>query len=285
MIEILRDHIATLAGQIGERNVWQPVALQAAADYIRREWEAQGYIVAAQTYTAMEQTCANLEITIPGGIRSEEIVLIGAHYDTVPGSPGADDNASGIAGLLEISRVLRATTPERTVRLVAFVNEEAPFFNSRLMGSTVYARAARSRRDDIRVMLSLEMLGYYREDLGSQHYPPLFGRFYPDRGNFIGFVSNLRSWRVLRRVVQAFRAHSDFPCESLAGPAAVPGVSLSDQFSFWRQGYSGVMVTDTAFYRNPYYHQPEDTPEKLCYPEFARVVNGLAAAIGTLAGG
>jgi Peptidase family M28 len=152
------------------------------------------------------------------------------------------------------------------------------------MGSRVYARAARRRGDDIRLMLSLEMLGCYRERPGSQQYPPFLGYFYPDRGNFIAFVSNLRSRRALREAAAAFRAASDFPAESLAAPAIVPGVSWSDQVSFWREGYRAVMVTDTAFYRYPHYHSPRDTPEKLSYPEMARVVEGLAKAIGALAG-
>jgi Zn-dependent M28 family amino/carboxypeptidase len=152
------------------------------------------------------------------------------------------------------------------------------------MGSRVYARAARARGDDIRVMLSLEMLGCYSDAPGSQAYPPLLRFFYPSAGNFIGFVSNLRSQRALREVVRAFRSASDFPAESLASPALVPGVSWSDQLSFWREGYRAVMVTDTAFYRYPHYHRATDTPEKLDYARMARVVEGLAGALATLAG-
>jgi Zn-dependent M28 family amino/carboxypeptidase len=213
-----------------------------------------------------------------------EIVLVGAHYDTVPGSPGADDNASGVATLIELARALRETRPARTVRLVAFVNEEPPFFYFGDMGSQIYARAARLRGDDIRVMLSLEMLGYYSDSPGSQAYPPLFRFFYPDRGNFVGFVSNLGSRRELRKVVAAFKANSDFPAERLASPSIVPGVSWSDHLSFWRAGYPGIMVTDTAFYRYPHYHAPSDTPERLNYPAMARVASGLQGAVAALAG-
>jgi len=281
----LRCHVQALAGDIGQRNVWRPAALRAAADYIRGEFEALGYLVAAQSYRVKGQDCDNLEVVIPGGTRSGEIVLVGAHYDTVEGSPGADDNASGVAGILEIARHLRGAQPDRTVKLVAFVNEEPPFFFFGEMGSKVYAEAARRRGDDIRVMLSLEMLGCYSDLPRSQSYPPFFRWFYPDRGNFIAFVSNLGSRRALREVVAAFRAHSDYTAESLASPAFVPGVAWSDQLSFWRQGYPAVMVTDTAFYRYPFYHTPLDTPEKLRYPEMARVVEGIAKAIGALAGG
>jgi Zn-dependent M28 family amino/carboxypeptidase len=152
------------------------------------------------------------------------------------------------------------------------------------MGSRVYARAARARGDDIRVMLSLEMLGCYSDAAGSQGYPPPLGFFYPDAGHFIAFVSNLRSRRALADLVRAFKAGSDFPAEKLASPAFVPGVSWSDQLSFWREGYPAVMVTDTAFYRYRHYHQPTDTPDRLDYARMARVVDGLARAVRTLAG-
>jgi Zn-dependent M28 family amino/carboxypeptidase len=282
--ETLRKHVERLAGEIGERNVWRPAALHAAAWYIREQWQALGYAVAAQAYRTHGLACENLEITIPGASRPDEIVLAGAHYDSVRGSPGANDNASGVAALIRIAALLRGLRPARSLKLVAFVNEEPPFFYFGEMGSKVYAEAARVRRDDIRLMLSLEMLGCYSDAAGSQGYPPLFRWFYPDRGNFVAFVSNLRSRRALRETVSAFKAHSDFPCESLASPAIVPGVSWSDQLSFWRAGYPGVMVTDTAFYRYPYYHSPLDTPEKLRYPEMARVVGGLARALEALAG-
>ncbi len=279
----LRAHVETLATEIGERNVWQPRALSAAADFIRRTWSAQGHVVRAQRYGVFGIDCENLEVAFAGTESPGEILLLGAHYDTVPRSPGADDNASGVAALLELSRFFARARPARTIRLVAFVNEEAPFFPFGEMGSRVYARAARRRGERIRMMLSLEMLGCYDEQPGSQRYPPLLRRFYPDRGNFIGFVSNLGSRRELREVVRAFRAHSDFACESLATFPFVPGVSWSDHLSFWREGYRAAMVTDTAFYRYPHYHTPQDTADRLCYPSMARVVHGLALAALDLA--
>jgi Zn-dependent M28 family amino/carboxypeptidase len=282
--ETLRRHVERLAGEIGERNVWRPAALQAAARYIREQWQALGYAVAAQSYRTQGLTCENLEIAVPGTRRPNQIVLAGAHYDSVRGCPGANDNASGVAALIRIAALLRGLRPARTLKLVAFVNEEPPFFYFGEMGSKVYADAARARGDDIRLMLSLEMLGCYSDAAGSQGCPPLFRFFYPDRGNFVAFVSNLRSRRALREAVNAFKARSDFPCESLASPAFVPGVSWSDQLSFWRAGYPGVMVTDTAFYRYPYYHSPLDTPEKLRYREMARVVEGLSGALERLTG-
>lgn len=278
----LRRHVERLAGQIGERHVLRPQALHAAERYIGDTLRALGYDVARQNYEAQGVDCANLEVAIDGSERAGEIVLAGAHYDTVPGSPGADDNASGVAAVLELARLLRGATPGRSIRLVAFVNEEPPFFFTRRMGSAVYARAARRRGDDIRLMLSLEMIGCYSAEPASQGYPPLLRRFYPDRGDFIAFVSNLRSRRALRELVQAFRSVSDFPAERLAAPAIVPGVAWSDQLSFWRAGYPAVMVTDTAFYRNPRYHSAFDTPDTLDYEAMARVVEGLTQAVELL---
>jgi Zn-dependent M28 family amino/carboxypeptidase len=279
----LKRHVESLAGEIGERHVGRPKALHAAESFIAGELALLDYDVARQTYVAEGVESSNLEVTVPGASRASEIVLVGAHYDTVPGSPGADDNASGVAGLIEIASELREARPARTVKLVAFVNEEPPFFYFGEMGSRVYARAARRRGDDIRVMLSLEMLGCYSEAAGSQAYPPLFGLLYPDAGNFIAFVSNLRSRRALREVVSAFKGGSDFPAEKLASPGIVPGVSWSDQLSFWREGYPAVMVTDTAFYRYRHYHQATDTPDRIDYARMAKVVDGLAKAVASLA--
>ncbi len=279
----LRGHVRRLAADIGERHVLRPAALKAAADYIRGEWRAQGYSVARQAYMAQGVESENLEVVRQGKTRPEEILVVGAHYDTVPGAPGADDNASAVAVLLELSRLFASVETARTVRLVAFVNEEPPFFFWGEMGSGVYARAARSRKDDIRLMVSLEMLGCYSDATGSQRYPPFLSFFYPDRGNFLALVSNFKSRGALRQLAAAFRARSDFPLETLASFEFVPGLSLSDHLSFWREGYPAVMATDTAFYRYSHYHAAGDTPEKLDYPRMAQVALGLYAALAALA--
>lgn len=278
----LRGHVSHLALEIGQRNVFHPQALHAAADHIRSEWLAQGYAVNSQCYQAKEVESENLEVSRLGKTRPEEIVLVGAHYDTVEGSPGADDNASGIAALLELSRLFASVETECTLRFVAFTNEEPPFFFWGRMGSAVYAETAKARGEDIRLMISLEMLGSYNDQPGSQGYPPFLKLFYPDRGNFIAMVSNRASREELRQLVAAFQAHSDFPVESLATFEFVPGVAWSDHLSFWRQGYPALMVTDTAFYRNAAYHSAADTPEKLNYPVMARVVEGLFHALRVL---
>jgi Zn-dependent M28 family amino/carboxypeptidase len=225
----------------------------------------------------------NLEVEAAGSDRHRPLVVVGAHYDTVPGSPGADDNASGVSALLEIARALRSAKLRSSVRCVAFVNEEAPFFASKQMGSDVYARAARARGDRIALMLSLEMLGYYSSRPRSQRYPPLLRHFYPNRGDFIAFVSNLRSSLALLKFCKHFRAQCDFPHRWLVSPEAVPGVALSDQYSFWRSGYPALMVTDTAFYRYIHYHTPTDTVEKLDFSSMARVTDGLTKAVVALA--
>ncbi len=282
-VKQLRRHVYHLASTIGERNIYRPQALHAAEDYIRQTWRDQGYDVVSQEYTVGSVRSANLEITRRGALRPAEIVLVGAHYDSVVGSPGANDNGSGVAALLELSRLFAAVEPARTLRFVAFTNEEPPFFLFGKMGSMRYARAARRRGDDIRLMLSLETIGFYSDAPGSQSYPPLFRYFFPERANFVGFVSNLRSRRALQQLARAYRAATDFPMQHVATFAAIPGVAWSDHLSFWRQRYPAVMITDTAFYRYPWYHTDLDTPEKLSYGEFARMTNGLFGALVALA--
>src|SRR3954454_159588 len=276
----LRAHVGALAGTIGERHVLRPRALSAAADYIVEEWRAQGYAPERETFTANGGDCANLVITRPGP--RDELLLIGAHYDTVRGSPGADDNASGVAALLELSRAFTAVVPGFTVRFVAFTNEEPPFFFTHQQGSVVHAIAARARGERIALMISLEMLGYFDDRPGSQRYPPLFRWFYPDRGDFLGFVSDLRSRHLMLRSAAAFRAASDFPLQTCATFRWIPGIGWSDHAPFWRQGYRALMVTDTAFHRNPFYHTAGDVPGTLDYGRFAAAVDGLAGCFTQL---
>jgi len=278
----LRNHVEMLAGKIGERNVFHPSALRRAELYIRHEWEAQGYPVRSYGYQVHELECSNLQAERAGGARADQIILLGAHYDSVIGSPGANDNASGVAALLELSRMFRTVAPECAIRFVAFVNEEPPFFDSGSQGSRIYARLARDRGDQIRAMLSLETIGYYSESPGSQRYPALLGLFYPDTANFIAFVGNLGSRLLTTRLADAFSRSTDFPMERIATLAVIPGVSWSDHSSFWAQGYQAVMVTDTALYRYPFYHTRHDTPEKIRYGELARVTLALFSALRKL---
>jgi Zn-dependent M28 family amino/carboxypeptidase len=281
----LRAHVEMLAGTIGERNVFLPDRLAAARDYIESTWRAQGYEVGAQEYQTHGVTCANLEVSRIGTSRPGEILLLGAHYDSVRDCPGANDNGSGVAALLELARHFATLTPALTVRLVAFVNEEPPFFMTRRQGSAVYAKAARARGDDIRLMVSLETMGYYSDAPKSQRYPPLFRFFYPDRGNFLGLVSDLRSRRVIRQVAKVFRDRSDFPLQHTASLRWIPGIAWSDHLPFWRQGYPALMATDTAFYRYRYYHTLQDTADKLAYAAFGRATEALGNCFAALADG
>ncbi|MGB5874404.1 MAG: M28 family peptidase [Bacteroidota bacterium] len=278
----LEGHVRALAEGIGERHLFLSDSLDASLNYLSQEFRQFPCRTWVQEYDVRGKRVANLEATFEGTTPGESLV-VGAHYDSVPGSPGADDNASGVAALIEIARWLSGGKSARTVKLVAFVNEEPPFFRYRYMGSRVYAREARARGEKIRGMLSLETIGYYTDARGSQKYPFPFSFFYPDRGNFIGFVSNIRSRNLVRNVVKAFRRHTRFPCEWVAAPGWIMGIGWSDHWSFWREGYSAVMVTDTALFRYPHYHARSDTPEKLNYPATARVVDGLMKATTDLA--
>jgi Zn-dependent M28 family amino/carboxypeptidase len=280
----LKAHVTALAGVIGARGAHRPDAYAAARDYVRRELTGAGYRVAEQPFPCGGTEAANLEVVRTGRNAALPCLVVGAHYDTVPGSPGADDNASGVAALIEIARALWPLAPERDVRLVAFANEEAPFFAGPEQGSMAYVARLRERGTRVHRMASLEMLGYFDATPGSQQYPPLMKHLYPDRADFIGLVGNLASRGAVKELAAAFRAAGDFPCETLAAPEWVPGVALSDQYAFWRAGVPAVMVTDTAFYRNPHYHAASDLPDTLDYAGLAAVTAGLAGAFARLAG-
>jgi Zn-dependent M28 family amino/carboxypeptidase len=281
--EELRADVQKLAGEIGERNVARYPQLNAAADFIEASFTRAGFHPRRDSYELRGRTCHNIEAEIRGN--SPRIVVIGAHYDSVFGCPGANDNGSGVAALLALARrFARTSTSARstssTLRFVAFVNEEPPNFLSSQMGSFVYASRCKARGDQIAAMISLETIGYYSDAPGSQTYPaPGLGAFYPKVGNFIGFVANTHSRALLRRTMSIFRAQKKIPSEGAALPAFIPGVSWSDQWSFWRHGYPAIMITDTAPFRYPHYHLPTDTPDKLDYDRFALVVSGMRPVI------
>src|SRR5215475_420253 len=279
----LRQHVRMLAGDIGERQLWRPAALERTAQYIEAIWQAQSYQVARQSVVADGKTVYNLETEFSGGPRRDEIVVVGGHYDSVRGSPGANDNATGTAAVLELARLLAGQQLARTVRFVAFVNEEAPFFQTDAMGSWVYARRSRARDERVVAMLSIETIGFYSDAVGSQHYPFPFGLFYPRTGNFIGFVGNIASRALVRRSIAAFRQYIPFPSEGVAAPGWMTGIGWSDHWAFWQEGYPGVMVTDTALFRYAPYHTREDTPDRVNYDSMARVVAGLAWVVTVLA--
>jgi len=272
-----------LAGELGERNTDHFPALASAADYVERELAAAGYTPKRQPVDAPGKKCDNIEVRAPGASRPDEIIVVGAHYDSAPGSPGADDNASGVAAMLALARALHGRGHARTLAFVGFVNEEPPHFQQESMGSLVYARRSRARGENIVAMLSLESLGYYDDSPRSQQYPAVARPFYPRTGNFVGFVGNVGSRALVRRALGAFRTRARFPSEGAAMPELVEGVGWSDQWSFWRSDYQGIMVTDTAPFRYPHYHTPRDTPEKVDYERLARVVTGLEGVLVDLA--
>jgi hypothetical protein len=278
----LKADVQRLAGEIGERNMWRYPQLNAAADFVENSFSSAGLHPRRDSYELHGQACHNIEVEIPG--TRPDVVLIGAHYDSVFGSPGANDNGSGVAALLALARRFAGKSPQHTLRFVAFVNEEPPFFLSGEMGSLVYASGCKARGDQISTMISLETIGYFSDAPYSQTYPaPGLGIFYPKVGNFIGFVANVHSRALLRRVIALFRKHAKIPSEGAALPAFIPGVSWSDQWSFWRHGYPGIMITDTAPFRYPHYHLSTDTPDKLDYDRFALVVSGMKKVIEELA--
>lgn len=305
--EALRRDVERLAGEIGERSLMverngRP-SLYDAEDFLALSLAKMGFVVRWQTFGSacpdgMTRHASNLEVEIVGSDKPDEIIVVGAHYDTVHvddlahgrvRTPGADDNASGCAALLEIARGLaarreRGEMPARTVRLVFFANEEPPFFWTDQMGSLVYARACKERGEKIVGMISLETIGMYSDEPGSQGRPALMGDIVPDRGDFIAFVGMSSAEAFVSACVEAFRAVSSFPCEGAALPMAVPRVGSSDHWSFWKQGYPAVMVTDTAKYRNKNYHKETDTPRTLNYEKMAEVVRGVEGVIAGLAG-
>ncbi|MEE9566366.1 MAG: M28 family peptidase [Desulfobacteria bacterium] len=277
-------HVRTLADEIGPRDVFVPDKLNAAADYIRTFWEKIGYEVSAQTFSVQNVECQNLAIEIPGRSKPGEIVLVGAHYDTVSWAPGANDNGSAVAALLELSRLFSTESPSRTLRFVAFTNEEPPFFKSSSMGSLVYAKACQRRKENIVGMVCLETIGYYRDEPKTQKYPFPFRFFYPDKGNFVAVVGNLRSKPLVKSFTRHFMEESDFPVECVATFGFLTGIDWSDHWSFWHCGYPAIMITDTALFRYPYYHSSEDTSDKIDYDSLARVTYGVYRALLRMVG-
>jgi hypothetical protein len=278
----LRAHVETLGGTIGERNVFHPEALETAARYVEQSLTELGFTFDRQEYRLQGVTVRNIDAAQPGTSKADEIIVVGAHYDSVRGAPGANDNATGVAAVLEIARILKEEKLPRTVRYVAFVNEEPPFFQTEHMGSVVYATRCRARGENIVAMLTPETIGCYSDEEGSQNYPALLGTFYPKVGNFIAFVGESSAAPLVERCVESFRRHTKFPSEGGAAPASIEGVGWSDHWAFARQGYPALMITDTAPFRYPHYHTTQDTPDKVDYDRTARVVAGLVRVVREL---
>lgn len=275
----LRADVAAIASE--PHNVAHPAALERAAAYLEGRLRALGYPVQRQPFQAGGQQVRNLEVVIEPASADAETLVVGAHYDSYGNAPGANDNGSGTAAVLELARLLadlRARAALR-VRLVLFVNEEPPFFQTEQMGSLVYARRLAGSGERVRGMWSLETLGYYRDAAGSQHYPFPFDLRYPETGNFLAFVGTLSARGFVRRAVGDFRRLAPFPSEGGTAPGFVQGIDWSDHWAFGEVGIPALMVTDTAPFRYPHYHAAADTPDRLDYERLARVVDGLARLI------
>jgi len=278
----IERHVSVLAGDIGERNLRRYGALNTAREYIRDTFIEFGYAPLEERITVSGRPVFNVIVTRRGSVYPQRIIVIGAHYDTVPHSPGANDNGSGVAALLELARLQNDQTGALTLRFVAFVNEEEPYFGTPAMGSLYHARKTVMDGDEVVAMLSLETIGYYSDEPNSQAYPFPFRLFYPRTGNFIGFVGNLGSRSLVRRALRVFRSNATIASEGVAAPEIVGDIGRSDHWSFWQLGVPAIMVTDTANFRYSDYHQPTDTPDIIDYDRLTRVVHGLIETVRAL---
>lgn len=279
----LRKHVEELALGIGVRHAERGDSLRRSAKYCTSQFIQRDFDVEIESFDfqGVSQQIVVAEIT--GRRKPKEVIVIGAHYDTVLGSPGADDNASGVAALIEIASLLKDVPMDKTVRFVAFPNEEYHGEDWRNMGSYHHAKRSHDRGDQLVGMISLEMLGYFSNEIGSQKYPFPFNLFYPERGNFIGFIGNYASREWVRRVVRNFRELAAFPSEGAAAPERFKDIARSDHWSFWQFDCPALMVTDTSNFRFPYLHGVDDTPDKVDFDAMARITLGLAKVIVKLA--
>jgi Zn-dependent M28 family amino/carboxypeptidase len=278
--DYLRSIVTELAGEVGARPFRDLARLERAAELVERQFADFGYAVASQSFEYSGRSYRNLIAERAGSEEPEKVLVVGAHYDTVPETPGADDNASGVAGLLGLARLLADRPLRKTVRFAAFALEEPPVFRTRNMGSYRYAESLKRVGTQVEGMVCLEMIGYFTDRPGSQRYPlPFMNRVFPRTGSHVVMVGNRRSAAFTRAMSEGFRGATDLPVFTLNAPAIVVGIDFSDHWSFGKFGYPALMVTDTAFYRNPNYHTPADLPETLDYGSMAKVVEGLAGSI------
>ncbi|MRR16009.1 MAG: M28 family peptidase [Deltaproteobacteria bacterium] len=274
----LYHHVDVLSREIGSRSLREPHKLCQAQNYIETFLQKIHFPYVLQSYRVNGKTFSNVIATAPGNNNPPETIVIGAHYDTILNTPGADDNASGVAVLLEMCRALQNNAPDRTVKLVFFTLEEPPVFDTEQMGSWVFATDARARGENIALMISLDMLGYYNDNEKRQQYPlPLMDLFYSDTPNFIVVAGDTPCRHLVASAADHIRRTCDFRVEDLTVPRFFPGIKLSDNLSFWKMGYKAMMITDTGFYRNPNYHTQQDTIETLNFDKLASLCEGLIA--------
>jgi hypothetical protein len=277
----MREDVSYLQS-LGPRNSMSEAEysqLRVCEAWVKQRWESQGYSVQVHSFSVENRDYANLEIELAGRTAPSRVIVVSAQYDTLPGSPGANNNGSGLAVLFQLSELLRHHSPDKTLRVVAFVNEEDPFFGTEKMGSYQYARQAHQRGEDIEFMLSLDALGIYKDEPGTQTLPFPFSLFYPDRGNFLAFIGNLPSRRYITITTRGFRKGSAFPIRAGVVPEWVEGAGWSDHLSFWKFGYPAIQVTDTGAFRSASHTTSDDTMEKLNFDALSRIVVGMYGAI------
>jgi hypothetical protein len=274
----LETHVRTISEKMFPRDPGHQENLDRVAEYIRHAFASANGIVSDQPFDVKGKTYRN--IIADFGPETREMIIVGAHYDAVEDTPGSDDNAGGIAGLLELAGLLGKTKPARRVELVAYTLEEPPYFGTKFMGSAVHAESLKRQNKSVHLMISLEMIGCFSDVPGSQEMPSsLIKPFYPNRGDFIAVVGKIGHGGIVRRVKRAMRSASNLPVYSLNAPRFLPGIDFSDHVNYWDAGYKALMITDTAFYRNARYHTIKDTPDTLDYRRMTRVIQGVYAAI------
>lgn len=276
---LLQHHVEMLSVKLPHRAP-VPDLIEPTAQYIYAELSRFSDDVSFKNFEVDGETFKNIIARF--GPRSDQspVYIIGAHYDSEHGNPGADDNASGVAGLLELARLFSQRPPQVPVELAAYVLEEPPYFRTKSMGSFQHAKSLLDNNREVALMISLEMLGYYSDDPNSQKYPlPGMNLLYPDSGNFIALVGRLSDPFIMRKYKKAFTHSTDLPVYSMNAPALLPGVDFSDHLNFWRFDFPAIMITDTAFYRNPHYHKSSDTPDTLDFERMAKAVDGVFGSI------
>lgn len=276
--ERLQTIVKTLSIDFHPRNYHNTTNLNKTADYIQKHFEAAGGKVTIQSFEASGKTYKNVSCHF--GNNDNAKVIVGAHYDSHDDTPGADDNASGVAGLIELAYLLGKNTPDGNFELVAYPLEEPPFFATSNMGSHFHAQKTLNEGHPIAGVIVLEMIGYFTDEFNSQEYPlPLFKAIYPNTGNFIAVIGNMDQRTFTKDVKIGMKGASDLPVRSINAPKSIPGIDFSDHRNYWKFGYNAVMVTDTAFYRNTAYHEPNDTWDRLNYEKMGQVVQGVYSAI------
>ncbi|MBI3651609.1 MAG: M28 family peptidase [Acidobacteria bacterium] len=274
----LQDHVHYLSVVCAPRDHEHLDNLNRAAAYLRQQFDNAQGITSEQAYEVNGRRYQNVIALF--GPDTQERIVVGAHYDAAFEYPAADDNASGVAGLIELAGLLQNAPLPMRVELVAYTLEEPPYFRSKFMGSAVHANALKEQAAAVRLMFSIEMIGYYSDAPNSQKFPTaLLSPFYPSRGNFLAIVGKFGQGSWVRRVKRAMRGASSLPVYSINAPEFVPGIDFSDHLNYWQAGYEALMITDTSFYRNHHYHTAKDTPETLDYQRMAMAVQAIYAAV------